>query len=91
MRTVIAIAYAMLITALSLSAQSTYYWYGGKRVPLEELHTKRFVLLEEPGDSVGLSKRLAPHAINVTRYDRTNIFTSSLTSRFAQGAGMGCC
>jgi hypothetical protein len=44
--------------SVSVSAQEDYYWYGDRKIPLELMPTRKFILLASPDDTLALKNRL---------------------------------
>lgn len=59
-----------------LSAQSDYYWYRNQKIYLEEILTKKYVLLESVMDSVDLKRKLHSPKTKVHRFDKTQVMSN---------------
>ena len=68
---------------INLHSQEHYYWYWDKKIPLELLPTKKFVLLHSPEDTTQLKSRLTKRDIqfNSFKIDKIPEFESEFMSK----------
>jgi subtilisin family serine protease len=58
------------IVCLYVNAQSDYYWYKGNKVPLNKIHNKKFLLIDQVQKVDNLKELLKVDKVKIEKYDK---------------------